>query len=66
MHKDDQMTPNQRLQAFMTGQPMDRMLAIPVIVSMSGMACGMTHKEKRSSAARRMIWHFRCIWKPGK
>lgn len=50
MHKDDQMTPNQRLQAFMTGQPMDRMLAIPVIVSMSGMVCGMTHKEKRSSA----------------
>ena len=43
MHELDQMTPNQRLNAFMTGQPMDRILAMPVIVSMSG------HREKRSS-----------------
>ena len=35
MHELDQMTPNQRLNAFMTGQSMDRMLAMPVIVSMS-------------------------------
>ena len=34
MHELDQMTPNQRLNAFMTGQSMDRMLAMPVIVSM--------------------------------
>ena len=26
MHELDQMTPNQRLNAFMTGQSMDRML----------------------------------------
>ena len=49
MHELDQMTPNQRLNAFMTGQAMDRMLAMPVIVSMSGDVCGMTHREKRSS-----------------
>ena len=49
MHELDQMTPNQRLNAFMTGQPMDRILAMPVIVSMSGDVCGMTHREKRSS-----------------
>ena len=49
MHELDQMTPNQRLNAFMTGQSMDRMLAMPVIVSMSGDVCGMTHREKRSS-----------------
>jgi len=24
MHKDDQMTPNERLASFMTGKPMDR------------------------------------------
>ena len=48
MHELDQMTPNQRLNAFMTGQSMDRMLAMPVIVSMSGDVCGMTHREKRS------------------
>lgn len=50
MHKHDKMTPNERLGAFMTGQPMDRMLAIPVTCSMSGQALGITHKEKRSSA----------------
>ena len=50
MHKHDKMTPNERLGAFMTGKPMDRMLAIPVTCSMSGLALGMTHKEKRSSA----------------
>jgi uroporphyrinogen decarboxylase len=50
MHKDDQMTPNERLGAFMTGKPMDRILAMPVVCSMSGMALGMTHKQKRSTA----------------
>ncbi len=50
MHKLDQMTPNERLNAFLTGQPMDRILAMPLICSMSGSVCGMTHKEKRSSA----------------
>lgn len=50
MHKDDQMTPNERLNAFMTGKPMDRILAMPVVCSMSGLALGMTHKEKRSTA----------------
>lgn len=50
MHKNDKMTPNERLAAFMTGKPMDRILAMPVACSMSGLALGMTHKEKRSSA----------------
>lgn len=50
MHKDDQMTPIERLGAFMTGKPMDRILSIPVACSMSGLVSGMTHKEKRSSA----------------
>lgn len=51
MHRDDQMTPMERLGAFMTGNPMDRLLAIPVTCSMSGVTSGMTHKEKRRSAA---------------
>ena len=50
MHKDDKMTPNERLNAFMTGKPMDRILAMPVACSMSGQVLGMTHREKRSSA----------------
>lgn len=51
MHKDDRMTPMERLNAFMTGEPMDRILTIPVVCSMSGLVSGMTHREKRSTAA---------------
>lgn len=50
MHKDDKMTPNERLTAFMTGKPMDRILSMPIVCSMSGLALGVSHKEKRSSA----------------
>lgn len=50
MHKEDKMTPNERFTAFMTGKPMDRILSMPVACSMSGLALGMTHKEKRSTA----------------
>jgi uroporphyrinogen decarboxylase len=60
MHRDDQMTPNERLGAFMTGKPMDRMLAMPVICSMSGMALGMTHKEKRSTAYNEAMAQVAC------
>lgn len=49
MHSEDQMTPLERLGAFMTGEAMDRLLAIPVTCSMSGLASGMTHKEKRAT-----------------
>lgn len=50
MHKDDQMLPLERLGAFMTGKPMDRILTVPVTCSMSGLAAGMTHREKRQTA----------------
>ena len=49
MHKDDQMTPLERLNGFLTGGEMDRLLTMPFICSMSGRAAGMTHREKRSS-----------------
>ena len=54
MHELDQMTPNQRLNAFMTGQSMDRMLAMPVIVSMSGDVCGMTQAHRRMRQSVRL------------
>jgi len=60
MHKDDQMTPVERLTAFMSGQPMDRLLAIPVVCSMSGKACGMTHKVKRSTAENEAAAQIAC------
>lgn len=50
MHKYDQMTPNERLQAFMTGEEMDRILVMPILVSVAHRVYGMTHKKKRNSA----------------
>jgi len=60
MHRDDNMTPIERLTAFMSGQPMDRILAIPVVCSMSGKAGGMTHQEKRSSAKNEAAAQIAC------
>ena len=50
MHKLDQMTPMERLGGFLTGGDMDRILAMPLICSMSGKCAGMTHKQKRATA----------------
>jgi Uroporphyrinogen-III decarboxylase len=60
MHKDDQMTPLQRLDAFLNGKPMDRILIMPILCSMSGMVAGMTHKEKRSSARNEAMAQVAC------
>ncbi|TJX13735.1 uroporphyrinogen decarboxylase [Tissierella creatinini] len=65
MHKEDQMTPNQRLQAFMTGGEMDRILSMPLIVSILHRVVGMTHKEKRSSAENEAAAHIGCYKKYG-
>lgn len=50
MHKDDQMTPNERLAGFFAGKEIDRLPAMPFVVSVAGKVCGMTHREKRSTA----------------
>lgn len=55
MHKDDQMTPMERLGAFLSGKPMDRIMAMPIICSMSASVIGKTHKWKRQSAENEAI-----------
>jgi len=65
MHKLDQMTPNERLQAFMTGKEMDRILAMPMLVSIAHRVVGMTHKEKRSSAENEAAAQIGCYEKYG-
>jgi uroporphyrinogen decarboxylase len=40
----------ERLNGFLTGGEMDRILAMPLICSMSGKCAGMTHKQKRATA----------------
>lgn len=65
MHKDDLMTPNERLQAFMTGQEMDRILAMPILVSIAHRVLGMTHKEKRSTAENQAGAQIACYERYG-
>lgn len=50
MHKDDQMTPKERLAGFFGGEEIDRLPAMPFVVSVAGKVAGMTHREKRSCA----------------
>ena len=36
MHKDDQMTPNERMAGFFSGEEIDRLPAMPFTVSVAG------------------------------
>lgn len=65
MHKDDKMTPNERLNAFMTGGEMDRILSMPILVSIAHRVVGMTHREKRSSAENEAAAQIGCYKKYG-
>lgn len=65
MHEQDQMTPNERLQAFMKGEKMDRLLAIPVLVSISHRVSGITHREKRASAEKQAQSQIDCYKRYG-
>jgi len=60
MHEQDQMTPNERLQAFMKGEEMDRILAMPILVSISHRVSGITHREKRASAEKQAQSQIDC------
>lgn len=50
MHKDDQMTPNERLNAYFSGNDIDRLPAMPFVSTLAGRFAGMTHREMRSTA----------------
>lgn len=50
MHRDDQMTPKERMQAFAAGKPMDRYPVMPFAGTVSAKFAGMTQRERRSSA----------------
>lgn len=47
---EDTMTPMERLGAFMSGEELDRILIMPIIVSVAHRVSGITHREKRKSA----------------
>lgn len=50
MHKEDNMTPNERLSAFFEKREIDRLPTMPFLDSVGGKVAGMTHREKRSCA----------------
>lgn len=50
MHKDDQMTPKERMAAFVNGEPMDRYPVMPFVGTVSAKIAGMTQRESRQSA----------------
>lgn len=47
MHKGDQMTSKERVDAFYSGKPYDRIPFMPFIVSNAGRYAGMTHRENQ-------------------
>lgn len=65
MHKDDQMTPNERLAGFFSGKEIDRLPAMPFVVSVAGKMAGMTHQEKRSCAKNQAEAQIVCYEKLG-
>lgn len=60
MHKDDQMTPKERMSAFFSGKEVDRIPILPFITAVSGKVIGMTHREKRSSAKNLFLCQSSC------
>lgn len=52
MHKDDQMTPNERADAFINGKPMDRLMIIPFLTNTAARVLGISFREERSSARK--------------
>ncbi|MGL6201730.1 MAG: uroporphyrinogen decarboxylase family protein [Lachnospiraceae bacterium] len=49
MHRDDEMTSNERLNAFFEGKEVDHLPAMPFLDSIGCKVAGMTHREKRRS-----------------
>lgn len=60
MHKDDQMTPKERMGAFFSGKEVDRIPILPFVTAVSGKVIGMTHREKRSSAKNLFLCQSSC------
>lgn len=60
MHKDDQMTPKERMAGFFAGTDIDRIPALPFITAVSGKVIGMSHREKRSSAQNLFLCQTSC------
>lgn len=50
MHKDDEMTPKERMEAYVTGKPMDRCPVLLFTGTVSAKFAGMTQRQRRMSS----------------
>ena len=65
MHKDDQMTSNERMQNYFEGKDIDRLPAMPFIDSIGAVIAGTPHREKRKSAENQAKVQLICYEKLG-
>ncbi|MGC4020319.1 MAG: uroporphyrinogen decarboxylase family protein [Muricomes sp.] len=65
MHREDEMTPNQRMEALFSGREFDRLPALPMTDSIVGRFAGMTHLEKRSCAKNQAQAQIACYERLG-
>lgn len=60
MHKADQMTPKERMAAFIKGEPIDRLPAAPFINSVGPKVTGMTLREVRERPENEALVQIEC------
>jgi len=65
MHKDDQMTPNQRLAAFSEGREIDRIPMLPFLATIGVKVAGMTLRDMRANAANEAKVQIDCYKRLG-
>ncbi|MDR0356504.1 MAG: uroporphyrinogen decarboxylase family protein [Deltaproteobacteria bacterium] len=65
MHKDDQMTPNERLTAFGQGQDVDRVPILPFLATIGVKASGMSLRDMRANAANEAKVQIDCYRRLG-
>lgn len=65
MHKDDQMTPNERMTAFSRGEPVDRIPAMPFLSTVGPKIANMSLRELRQSGRNEADMQMACYRRLG-
>jgi uroporphyrinogen decarboxylase len=65
MHKDDQMTPNERLVAFSQGRDMDRIPLFPFLATIGAKVSGMSLRDMRANAENEAKVQIDCYHRLG-
>ena len=60
MHKDDQMTSRQRLEAFAKGEPIDRTPVMPFLSLIGPRLAGITLREMRNDPKQEAFFMVEC------